>query len=352
VTIESLQVENLRSISHATLELHPRLNLIWGPNGSGKTSLLEALYLLGRGRSFRTRRTERLIAVEKESLVVVGRIHAPRAHTIGFQCSRQTGSIARVDGMEVATFAELSGALPVQVIDPSVHRLLEEGALRRRQWLDWTVFHVEPTFIDTWTRYARSIKQRNAALRTTPELAGAWDAETAILGETLTAARGRVMEAMQGTWLPLVDRLVRVPIELGFARGWAREHTLAEALQLAGTRDRARGATSVGAHRADVQLRIRGRSAAEVLSRGQQKLAAIALILAQLEYIQSVTSQQIHLLLDDAAAELDHESLGRFIDELSRVQAQQVWTGLKPDFVPGGEQGTLFHVEQGVIKPV
>jgi DNA replication and repair protein RecF len=350
VSIASLQVENVRSITQVALELHPHRNLIWGPNGSGKTSLLESLYLLGRGRSFRTRNTERLIQEGKDALVVVGRTGDPVAHTIGFQCTKDTGSTARIDGSTVTTFAELSSACPTQVIDPSVHRLLEEGALRRRQWLDWTVFHVEPSFVETWIRYARALKQRNAALRTASATAGAWDAEIAILGDALTAARENVIAQMQIIWKPLVERMAKLPIDLGFARGWARDHTFAEALRSAGVRDRQRGTTSVGAHRADVQLRVRGRAATEVLSRGQQKLAAVALILAQLEFVQAATGHSTQLLLDDAVAELDEQSLARFITELSRLDTQQIWSGLTPNTSLFQGSASVFHVERGAIK--
>jgi DNA replication and repair protein RecF len=352
VSVEALQVQNLRSVVAASLELHPHQNLIWGANGAGKTSFLEALYLLGRGRSFRTRRTERLIRQGEDSLTVVGRTFGATGHTIGFGCSRMAGSTARVDGETVTTFASLTRACPTQSIDPSIHHLLEEGPVGRRQWLDWTVFHVEPGFFETWARYGRALKQRNAALRSSPATALAWDVELASLGESLSAARARTLERMQPVWERISTRLVPVPIALTFNPGWSRDLALAEALTAARPRDQMRGTTSVGAHRADVHVRCEGRAATEVLSRGQQKLTAISLILAQLEFVQPLAEQPVMLLLDDAAAELDAQSLLRFKAELQRLEAQQVWTSLTPNTPDLSKDSAVFHVEQGRVEPV
>src|SRR5579862_6637343 len=150
--LTELTAQNVRCIEQAELSLHPGCNLIWGPNGSGKTSLLEAMFLLGRGRSFRTRNSERLICHGQERLVTFGRTEAGShegsglTHAIGFETHRREGTGARVDGEAVGSLAELSRVFPVQVIDPGIHKLIEEGARRRRRWLDWAVFHVEPQF--------------------------------------------------------------------------------------------------------------------------------------------------------------------------------------------------------------
>src|SRR5262249_47875609 len=138
-------VDNLRCLEHAELSLHPQRNLIWGGNGSGKTSLLESIFLLGRGRSFRTRNSERLIRHGQPQLVVFGRTDGVPAQALGVQVSRSEGTRARISGSPAGSLTELSQAFPVQVIDPGIHQLVEEGGYRRRRWLDWAVFHVEPS---------------------------------------------------------------------------------------------------------------------------------------------------------------------------------------------------------------
>src|SRR6185437_5155218 len=86
-------------------------------------------------------------------------------HAAGVEVHRKEGTRARIDGGPVASLADRSRVFPVQVIDPEIHKLMEEGGRRRRRWLDWAVFHVEPQFADWWMRFARALRQRNAALR-------------------------------------------------------------------------------------------------------------------------------------------------------------------------------------------
>src|SRR5437899_4119487 len=200
MSLADLAVDDVRCVEHAELVLHPAHNLIWGGNGSGKTSLLEAIFLLGRGRSFRTRNSERLIGRGQERLVVFGRTAGTPEQTLGIQVSRAAGTLARIGGMTVSSLAELSQAFAVQVIDQGVHKLVEEGGYRRRRWMDWAVFHVEPGFADLWVRYSRAIKQRNAALRHSPSQAYIWDSEVARLGELIAGSRRNMLDELQPLW--------------------------------------------------------------------------------------------------------------------------------------------------------
>ena len=352
MSLAELVVEDLRCLHKAELHLHPGLNLIWGGNGAGKTSLLEAIFLLGRGRSFRTRSSERLIRRGQERLVVFGRLGEPPAQTVGVQVSKHEGTVAKIGGAFVNSLVELSQVFPVQVIEPGVHKLVEEGGHRRRRWMDWAVFHVEPGFADTWTRYTRALKQRNAALRTQPDQAGVWDFEIARLGEMLAESRRSFIEALQPYWQAAVEALTGLPVELHYYRGWGQDHSLAEALEASRSRDLAKGLSHVGPHRADVTLRIEGRPARDVLSRGQQKLVAVAMTLSQLRFLQDTSGTTPTLLLDDPAAEHDGERLRRFIEQVQQLRCQLVLTSLTPDVHLFGTPDRVFHVEQGRVQPV
>jgi DNA replication and repair protein RecF len=349
MSLAELRLEELRCLQRADLEFDPHLNLISGDNGSGKTSLLEAIYLLGRGRSFRTRHTEQLIRHGAERLWVHGRTAPEPAHAIGIECGRETSTQIRIDREPATSRVQLSEIFPVQVIDPGIHRLVEDGPPQRRRWLDWSVFHVEPGFVRHWQGYTRALKQRNAALQ-----AGAdespWDGELVRLGEIITAARSGLVAALQPHWKAVLQTLGALDVSLGFQQGWSRELSLAESLSAQRGRDRERGLTGVGPHRFEISLRIDGRPARERVSRGQQKLLGVAMAVAMARYLALAAGRTPTLLLDDPAAELDAGRTDALLQTVRALGAQLVVTALRPDDTLLGVPEAVFHVEQGSVK--
>jgi DNA replication and repair protein RecF len=348
MSLAELRIDNLRCIESATMQFSPELNLIAGQNGAGKTSILEGIFLLGRGRSFRTRATERLIRHGQPALTVFGRTHDQPPKAAGVEVSKD-GTRARINGDGIRTLLELSGVLPVQAIDPEIHKLIEQGPERRRRWLDWLVFHVEPTFAGHWSRYQRALKQRSAALKAAQSDVRMWDTTLVDAGEALSAARRNSL----GRLAPYLQRLFAafsgLQVDVGFHSGWSADRSLAEQLRLNLDRDRERGLTHSGAHRADVDLRIKGRSAREVLSRGQQKLTAVAMVVSQLQMLRDELGMRATLLLDDPAAELDSKNLERLFQELSALKCQMIATSLTPETALFQAPNATFHVEQGRV---
>jgi DNA replication and repair protein RecF len=348
VSLASLRISHVRSLQEAALEFGPRLNLIHGPNGSGKTSILESVFLVGRGRSFRTRHTSQLISRGEASLQVFGQTLEPD-HRIGFEYRRDESYTARLDGEDVRSLAELPGAFFVEVIDPEVHRLVEGAPGERRRWLDWGVFHVEPAFLDSWVRFSRALRQRNAALKQGGD-PRVWDAEIAIHGEQVALQRSLWFETIKPFLNETIHRLARLDVELTYFRGWAAERTLAEALAEGAERDRARGSTQVGPQRADIHLRVGGKAARESLSRGQQKLVAAAMVLALLRRLREQQATPPTLLLDDPAAELDTHRLSSLVQMVTELECQLLITSLDPDLAIFGKPERVFHVEQGRVE--
>ena len=349
MSLAELRLENVRCLGATELELDSRLNLFAGDNGSGKTSLLEAIYLLGRGRSFRTRYTAQLIRHGAARLWVHGRTAPEPGHVLGVECSQEGGVSIRIDRAPASSRVQLAEHFPVQVIDPGIHRLVEEGPAQRRRWLDWAVFHVEPDFIRQWQGYTRALRQRNAALQsdadTTP-----WDGELARLGEHLTRARARLIEALQPHWAAVLKDLGAVPAALGFFQGWSRDMSLVDSLRAHCARDRERRLTANGPHRFDVLLRVDGRPAREVVSRGQQKLLGIAMAVAMAQYLADTAERPSTLLLDDPAAELDAERTDALLQTVRALGAQLIVTSLQLKDTRLGAPNALFHVEQGRVK--
>jgi len=349
MSLAELRIDNLRCIETAALEFSPDLNLIAGENGAGKTSILEAIFLLGRGRSFRTRSSERLIRYHQPKLTVFGRTDDAPARQAGIEVAADGGTRARIDGEAAASLLELSGVLPVQAIDPEIHKLVDQGPERRRRWLDWFVFHVEPTFGSHWARYNRALKQRNAALRVGAAELSVWDAELIRSGTTITEARQRALASLIPCLEQTFARFGGLDVAVGFTTGWLAGTSLEDALRTNIDRDRSRGSTTAGPHRADVILRRSQRAARESLSRGQQKLTAVAMIVAQLRLLQDQLNLRAVLLLDDPAAELDDKNLHRLFEELSALRCQMIATSLTQETALFQAPKATFHVEQGRV---
>jgi DNA replication and repair protein RecF len=348
MALAELRIENLRCIESATLDFAPELNLIAGPNGSGKTSILEAIFLLGRGRSFRTRSSEKLIRHGQAGLTVFGRTGSEPAQAAGVEVTKER-TRARINGSNAESLLELSSVLPVQAIDPEIHKLIDQGPERRRRWLDWLVFHVEPSFGGHWARYQRTLKQRNAALKVPGSSFAMWDRSLIEHGMAMTEGRQAALKRLGPYLSELMGRFAGLDVSVGFQSGWGQDHSLGDALRTAAARDVERGTSTVGPHRADVILRTKGRSARETLSRGQQKLTAVAMIVSQLRLMRAEHGVEATLLLDDPAAELDAKNLGLLFAELAALNCQMIATSLSPETTLFQAPKAMFHVEQGRV---
>jgi DNA replication and repair protein RecF len=354
MSLQRLGIENFRCVERAELEFDRRCNLVSGQNASGKTSLLEAIFFLGRGRSFRTNRSDTLVRAGTKQFTLTGRIDtAGISQPIGMRVDAD-GIEARYAGRPVSGLAELATRLPVQAIDPEVHRLVDGGPQERRRYLDWGVFHVEPNFVEHWRRYQKALRQRNAALRAgqSSAVVKAWNPELAEAGDRVAGFRQRYLDLLKPHVAAVGDRLLGMPVELSLNRGWTAEHSLAEAIEASSVRDIERGTTHAGPHRADVSIRVGGDLARDRVSRGQQKLTAAAMLLGQLRCDAEQGSDVAALLVDDPAAELDSGNLERLLNEVLDLPAQLFVTALDAQnpSIRALPQGHMFHVEHGILS--
>ena len=348
-----LRVRDLRCL--ADVDLEPgRNNLIYGENASGKTSLLEAIFVLGRGRSFRIAGRNGLIRDGRDEAIVSGQVQRHGRRTaIGIALARNGPARIRAEGRDESSAAALAGWLPVQVIDPGVHRLVDESPGIRRRFLDWGVFHVKHDFLDCWRRYHRILRQRNAVLKTGPaRVLETWDEQLVDAGEALTERRRSYLADLAPEVEAVSAELLDDPVRISYRQGWGEGRGLGEALAEGRERDRRLGATHPGPHRADVGIVFGEQAARGRVSRGQQKLLAAALILGQLRHLRRTADVQGVLLLDDMAAELDADRLGRLLTVVAGLDVQLFVTALTPDAVTLAPPQQMFHVEQGIVRPV
>jgi len=354
MALRRLQVSDFRCVQSAELHLDSRFTLITGPNASGKTSLLEAAYVLARGRSFRTRSLDTLIRSSRSQFVVFGEADLQdRRVALGIEGSAE-GMRAKLGGQRVGSLAELAAVLPVQIIDPEVHRLIEEGPSRRRRFLDWGVFHVEHSFVGHWQQYQVALRQRNAALkgRQPRAVVVAWDGELLRLGELIDLARKRYVDRLREAAGIIAEALLGLELTLSYRSGWPREMSFAEALGQSWSRDVELGATSVGPQRGELAIRLAGSAVKDRISRGQQKLLAAALLMAQVDLFPAEASVRPTLLLDDPAAELDAERLLGLIGQVAHSSVQLIVTSLSADFRAFGSPGRRYAIDGGVVREI
>lgn len=372
--ITELKIRQLRNLHAVSLNLG-QCNVFVGQNGSGKTSLLEAVFLLSRGKSFRHHEPKRLITHHQSSCTVWAKTQTGE---LGIQKVLDdkgfATSVMKQDGQSVHSQSVLSFALPTLLIDPSGMELLEEGSGGRRQLLDWLVFHVEHRFYGAWLAYQKVLKQRNALLKSpharqrSAEIR-AWDYELSCHAQVLHECRQAVFECWQTHFRAMLGQLLPKyadHISLSYQAGFDEKMGLFDVLGQRLESDIMLGYTRVGSHRADVLVNFYDdndkklkEQAVNVLSRGEKKLLITALKLSQLQMICAGGGRPV-VLIDDVDAELDERAVDVLLDVVLSLPCQSLITSLqqttaqdihhKLTKLAPSSSFKMFHVEQGVVR--
>ena len=354
--MQSLDIGQFRNIETAQLTFSPDLNLITGPNAAGKTSLLEAVYCLGRVRSFRTSDANQLIRYGQAAYQVIGRVGLTDGRVITVGIQRQPGHYdIRLEGQPLRRLSDLAGRFPVQLMTGDSTNILNGGPRYRRQSLDWSLFHVEHRYRIVWQRFARALRQRNAALKSRASISEitAWDGELVEAATSLDRMRRNYLcDLSEYVTRELAVLLPGRQFDIAYQPGWAKDLTLTEALEKTLDKDRARGYTLAGPHRADFTLLVDKRTAQTHYSRGQQKTIMVGFLLGQVKLQHALNAPKGVFLLDDLASELDAEHQARVLAGLAALDTQVFVTAIDRhalELAPWPSH-KRFHVEHGVIR--
>jgi len=354
--ITRLNITSIRNIETATLAPCPRLNLFRGENGSGKTSMLEAIHLLATGRSFRSGRPQTLIGEDSSEAIVY--VELADGGRIGLSRRRRQPNQLKFQDQKQKNWENVARAIPVQVLDSNSFRLLEGGPKARRRFLDWGVFHVEPSFLGNWRTVNRCVANRNTLLRQSrldKNQIHAWDAELIRAAVAMDAARAayfaRLLPVFQSVYSSLrgeaIDKLT-----LRYDPGWDSALDFAAVLSSGLEADLRYGATQNGPHRADIKVQIAKNLAIEYLSRGQQKILVSALKIAQARLLAESSGRQCVYLADDLPSELDKGNRLAVLKMLMQLGGQLFVTCIDLGAIEaelGQIDKAVFHVERGTI---
>lgn len=355
--LDRLRIEGLRCLQSVDMRPAADLNVIIGANGAGKTSLLEAIHCLSNGRSFRSGGQENLISRGSDSFSVYGEVldAGEQRRQLGFERLRSSWR-GRLDGSDVTTLGEFARVLAVVCFEPQSHELVSGSGEGRRRLLDLALFHVEHGYLLKWRRFQRALKQRNAALRDSSYSRNAevWEQPLAAAGEVLGEDRRSWCDSLA----PFISQSLELllpefgPARLHWKCGWPEDLTLAEALAANRDRDRDLGYTIRGPQRSDVRVEFSSGGGRYELSRGQQKLVALALLLATASAMRERSAVAPIIALDDLPSELDLEKQRLCLRWCSGL-GSQVWitgTQLPAGLSEWSGNCERFHVEQGVLS--
>ena len=353
--LKKLSISKIRNLDSASLEPSPGFNLIYGENGSGKTSLLESIYILGRGKTFRSSSKAPIIQHKEDECVIFAELDD--AQKLGFSRTRSGSQKSLLGGEKATSRAELAQAFPLQMINADAFKILEGGPSARRAFLDWGVFHVEHQFVYHWRQAQKALLNRNSVLKNKaarPDEIKPWTHELCQFAEEIDRFRSVYAASLEDC----LDGMLKVLLPLkGFSlnyfKGWDQTKSLEEVLARNIEKDSKYGFTSAGPHRADLKIQIGKDMASEVLSRGQQKLLVIAMKLSQAKILKSTSSKGCVFLVDDLPAELDSANKIKVLRILSELEEQVFITGIEKEqlYQPLQKEKELklFHVEHGKI---
>jgi len=366
--LHDVSITKVRNLHTTTLPFHPTFNMFFGHNGSGKTSLLEAVYLLGMGRSFRVQQARHVIRFDQRSCVVSAVLHrlvADKTVVTRFGVERFcSGEVkVRLSGKPCRSVSQLTRVLPLQLLNTDSFQVLCSGPHHRRQFLDWGLFHVEPSFFSVWRQFRRVLQQRNAELKRfslrraqkNAEMgARLWDHELSKVVEPIDAYRRCYLDR----FVPVLQRLMvsllnfKDEVVVHYKRGWRENVDFQGALEESMLMDAACGYTSKGPHRAEIEFLINKRPVEHVFSRGQLKLFVCAMFVARAHLLKASLGDAGIILVDDLSAELDPISSRAFVDALVPLQTQVFMTGISKEplvQLMKEHERALFHVEQGRV---
>lgn len=355
MALTRLLIRNFRNIESADLDLAADFNFLVGANGSGKTSVLEAIYTLGHGRAFRSIQADKVIRHDQNEFILHGRVNDDGYElSLGISKNTQGETKVRIDGSDGHKVAELAQLIPIQLITPEGFTLLNGGPKYRRAFLDWGCFHDDPQFFQAWSNLKRLLKQRNAALRQVSKYSQIkpWDRELVPIAHKVSELRAHYAEALQQNIADTCSAfLPEYKLTFSFSRGWDKESDYTELLERQFERDRQLTYTSLGPHKADFRIRADGNNVEDLLSRGQLKLLMCALRLAQGEYLTLKSGRRCLYLIDDFASELDSQRRNLLAARLKATGAQVFVSAINAEQITDmiGENNKMFYVECGKI---
>ena len=347
MVLQSLDLKNFRSFTETTIHLAPQANLITGNNGSGKTTILEAIYFLTKKRSFVTRSNKHLIQDNAKESVIFANLSDEKHSITTMGVSIQPGNLKTKINKKEAKTRDLLTLLPSNVIEAGSSNIFLQSPPIKRKFIDLGVFHVEPLFLDAYLNNRKALVNRNAAIRHNTNLT-IWDKPLIEYGDIITSYRLIFISVINQYFESISNQFFGYSCSIRFYKGWKGDNFI-DAISKNLLTDKKYGYTQLGPHRADYDFFSKNGSVKDFFSRGQMKVIYSIFILAKTYAFKHFLGAQCVLMLDDPLSELDDNSLDFLIGETKALDVQLIVTSIRENSLFGRLNPKTFHVEQGRI---
>jgi DNA replication and repair protein RecF len=358
-TLSALGLTGFRNLKSTTFVPGPRFNVLFGDNGAGKSSVLEAIGYVAALSSFRDAKKEDIIALGAPAAALHARVEsAPLPREYRIVLDRQRGRSVQVDGKRPSTLGSYFAGFPMVLFHPGDVELMLGPPEPRRRFLDRVLEQIDPGYARGAAEYEKALRSRNRLLKSSqPERRSisAYDAILAELGARIGQARlalsQQLKPAMEATFAEVTEHAL--PLELSYAARHPPEaETLRRELAAHYEKDVQRGYTGVGPHGDDLRVGVAKTLAKHHASQGQHRAIVLALKVAELGVLAQRTDKMPILLLDDVSSELDQSRNRRFFRLLSRLGSQVFLTTTHREFILLEEDRRDFRLERGEITPI
>ena len=369
--LKSLNILNYRNIREASLEFSPKLNCFVGLNGQGKTNVLDAIYLLSFTKSAFTSQDSLNITHGEEMAMVQGVYKGNRlvdgqteeSFTISCGLRKGVKKQFRKDKKDYPRLLDHIGLIPLVMVSPADHQLIEEGSDERRRFMDVVIGQRNRKYLDCLATYNALLKQRNALLKQYADAPAPPDDLLEVLewqmvepAEYIYKERTKFFEEFE-PYFAEVYKVISNSAETPSLRyiSQLQDRVLREAYIKTRQRDLILGWTSQGPHKDDLEMRLGDYPLKQVGSQGQQRTFVLAMKLAQALYLEDTTGEAPILLLDDIFDRLDSERVERIVAMVQGEQFGQIFITDTDrqhltDILKPNENAKIFHVENGLIK--
>lgn len=366
--LKEIELQGFRNYESLALSFHEKVNLITGKNAQGKTNLLESLYIMSLGRSFRTNKDSEMIGFGVPYCKAKSTSLKNEEEIIVELIISKEGKQAKINGMKLAKSAQLLDNLYMVVFSPEDLKIVKEEPEKRRRFIDRELCQLKPVYYKNLAQYKKVLKQRNFLLKQTTvdeKVLDVWDEELCQYGTKMMLHRADFIKKLnqisgnihskitdgKEELLISYDANLSNILEQGLKEQQLRD-CFREKLDKHRKNDLLRRTSTVGPHRDDLKLSVNGIDIRYYGSQGQQRTAALSLKLAEIKLIKEETGEDAILLLDDVLSELDQDRQSFLINSLSEVQLFITTTEISEDLKRKLPDGYTFYVEQGTVQRV